>query len=90
MMIENVTIIGVGLIGGSFALALKEQQLAKNIIGVDASEKNIEKALTLGLIDEALSLEEAVKKSGLIFLTKMRITEPPSSGSSGVSACHWR
>ena len=68
MIIENVTIIGVGLIGGSFALALKEQQLAKNIIGVDASEINIEKALALGLIDEALSLEDAVKKSSLIFL----------------------
>jgi len=68
MMIENVTIIGVGLIGGSFALALKEQQLAKNIIGVDASEKNIDKALGLGLIDDALSLEDAVKKSSLIFL----------------------
>ena len=68
MIIENVTIIGVGLIGGSFALALKEQQLAKNIIGVDTSEINIEKALALGLIDEALSLEDAVKKSDLIFL----------------------
>lgn len=68
MIIENVTIIGVGLIGGSFALALKEQQLAKNIIGVDASEINIEKALALGLIDETLSLEDAVKKSDLIFL----------------------
>ena len=68
MIIENVTIIGVGLIGGSFALALKEQQLAKNIIGVDASEKNIAKALSLGLIDETLSLEDAVKKSDFIFL----------------------
>ena len=68
MIIENVTIIGVGLIGGSFALALKEQQLAKNIIGVDASEKNIDKALALGLIDEALPLEDAIKKSSLIFL----------------------
>ncbi len=67
-MIENVTIIGIGLIGGSFALALKEKQLAKNIIGVDASEENINKALSLGLIDEALSLEDAVKKSTLIFL----------------------
>ena len=68
MRIENVTIVGVGLIGGSFALALKEQQLAKNIIGVDANKENIEKALSLGLIDEALSLEDAVIKSTLIFL----------------------
>jgi prephenate dehydrogenase len=68
MIIENITIIGVGLIGGSFALAVKEQQLTKNIIGVDTSEMNIEKALALGLIDEALSLEDAVKKSDFIFL----------------------
>ena len=68
MKIENVTIIGVGLIGGSFALALKENNLAKNIIGVDESKENIEKALSLGLIDEALSLEDAVKKSSLVFL----------------------
>ena len=68
MMIENVTIVGVGLIGGSFALALKENHLAKNIIGVDTNEKNIETALALGLINEALSLEDAVQKSSLIFL----------------------
>ena len=68
MIIENVTIVGVGLIGGSFALALKEKNLAKNIIGVDTNEKNLEKALALGLIHEALSLENAVKKSSLIFL----------------------
>ena len=72
MIFENVTIIGVGLIGGSFALALKEQQLAKNIIGVDASEQNIEKALALGLLDEVLSLEDAVKKSDLIFLQPLQ------------------
>ena len=68
MIIENVTIIGVGLIGGSFALALKENNIAKNIIGVDTNEQNLEKALALGLIDETLSLEYAVKKSSLIFL----------------------
>jgi prephenate dehydrogenase len=68
MMIENVSIIGVGLIGGSFALALKEKNIAKHIIGVDFNETNITKALELGLIDEALSLEEAVKKANLIYV----------------------
>ena len=68
-MIENVTIVGVGLIGGSFALALKENHLAINIIGVDTNEQNVEKALELGLINETLSLEDAVKKSALILLT---------------------
>ncbi len=67
-MIENVTIIGVGLIGGSFALALKENNLAGNIIGVDFNQENIAKALELGMIDEALSLEDAIKKSDLIYV----------------------
>ncbi|MEQ1553618.1 MAG: prephenate dehydrogenase [Ferruginibacter sp.] len=67
-MIQNVTIIGIGLIGGSFALALKEKNIAKNIIGVDNNEENIEKAKTLGLINEALTLEEAIQKSNLIFV----------------------
>ena len=67
-MFNNVTIVGVGLISGSFALALKEKGLAKNIIGVSKTEASIKKALQLGLIDEALPLEEAVKKSDLIYV----------------------
>jgi prephenate dehydrogenase len=67
-MIENVTIIGVGLIGGSFALALKEKNIVKHIIGVDFNEENLEKALVLGLIDEVLPIEDAVKKSDLIYV----------------------
>jgi prephenate dehydrogenase len=65
---ETVTIVGVGLIGGSFALGLKEKGIAKNIIGVSRTETSIKKALELGLIDEALPLEEAVKKSDLIYV----------------------
>jgi prephenate dehydrogenase len=67
-MFNNVTIVGVGLISGSFALALKEKQLAKNIIGVSRTEASIQKALALGLIDESLPLAEAVKKSDLIYV----------------------
>jgi prephenate dehydrogenase len=68
-MFENVTIIGVGLIGGSFALALKDKGIAKNIIGVTRSENSAKKALDLGLIDEALPLKEAVEKSDLIYVS---------------------
>jgi prephenate dehydrogenase len=67
-MFNNVTIVGVGLISGSVSLALKEKGLAKNIIGVSRTEASIKKALELGLIDEALPLEEAVKKSDLIYV----------------------
>jgi prephenate dehydrogenase len=68
MMLENVTIVGVGLIGGSFALALKDKGLAKNIIGVSRTSASLDKAKELGIIDEALPLEEAVKKSDLIYI----------------------
>lgn len=68
MMFNNVTIVGVGLISGSFALALKEKGLAKNIIGVSRTAASLNRAKELGIIDEALSLEEAVKKSDLIYV----------------------
>jgi prephenate dehydrogenase len=67
-MFNNVTIIGVGLISGSFALALKQKGFAKNIIGVSKTEASITQAMQLGIIDEALPLEAAVKKSDLIYI----------------------
>lgn len=67
-MFNNVTIVGVGLISGSFALGLKERGMARHIIGVSRTEASSRKALDLGLIDEALSLEEAVRKSDLIYV----------------------
>jgi prephenate dehydrogenase len=67
-MFNNVTIVGVGLISGSFALALKERGLAKHIIGVSRTRESEQKALKLGLIDEALPLKEAIQKSDLIYV----------------------
>ena len=67
-MFESMTIVGVGLISGSFSLALKERGLVNNVIGVSRTEASLQKALQLGLIDEALPLEEAVKKSDLIYV----------------------
>ena len=65
----NVAIVGVGLIGGSIAITLKEKKIAARIIGVDKNESNLKKAMQLGLIDEGASLEEAVDRSDVIFLT---------------------
>jgi prephenate dehydrogenase len=67
-MFENVTIVGVGLISGSFALALKDKGFAKNIIGVSRTQRSVDKAKELGIIDEALPLAEAVKKSDFIYV----------------------
>jgi prephenate dehydrogenase len=65
----NVAIVGVGLIGGSMALALKENGIAKKVIGVGRSAISIAKAIDLGIIDEALPLEEAVKQSDFIYVS---------------------
>jgi prephenate dehydrogenase len=67
-MFENVTIVGVGLISGSFALALKDRGYAKKIIGVSRTTASTDKAKELGIIDEALPLEEAVKQSDFIYV----------------------
>ena len=67
-MFNTVTIVGVGLISGSFSLALKDRKLVKHVIGVSRTAASAQKALELGLIDEVLSLEEAVKKSDLIYV----------------------
>ena len=67
-MFNNVTIVGVGLISGSFALAMKQHGFAKHIIGVSRTKASEQKALELGLIDEALPLEEAIKKSDFIYV----------------------
>lgn len=61
-MLNTVTIVGVGLIGGSFSLALKDHGLVKKVIGVSRSGSTARKAMDLGIIDEVSSLESAVKK----------------------------
>lgn len=67
-MFNSITIVGVGLISGSFSLALKEKGLVKNVIGVSRTAASLEKAKALGIIDETLPLEEAVKKSDFIYV----------------------
>lgn len=68
MSIQTVTIVGVGLIGGSFGLALKKHGFAGNIIGV-SSQRTIEKALAAGVIDDSAPLREAAEQSDLVFLS---------------------
>ncbi|MCB0637460.1 MAG: prephenate dehydrogenase [Lewinella sp.] len=63
-----LTIVGIGLIGGSLAISLKENGFAQHVIGVDASQENLDKAVRRRLIDEDLPLAEAVAKADLILL----------------------
>jgi prephenate dehydrogenase len=67
-MFNTVTIVGVGLIGGSFSLALKDHKLVNKVVGVSRSGTTARKALELGIIDEILPIEEAIKQSDLIYV----------------------
>jgi prephenate dehydrogenase len=66
MEVQCVTIIGVGLIGGSLAMRLKEKGIAQRIIGVDNNPNHLNTALELGLVDDVMSLDEAIPLSDVI------------------------
>ena len=64
----NVCVIGLGLLGGSFSLALKKERGDDVVLGVDISPDNAAKARELGIADEIVSFEEGVQKADLIVL----------------------
>ncbi len=51
MFFDKVAIVGVGLIGGSFSLALKENRLCRHVVGAGRSAANLEEARARGAID---------------------------------------
>jgi prephenate dehydrogenase len=53
----NIGIVGLGLMGGSFAKAVKRYGIAKNIYGFANSEKNKKDILELKLVDELVDLK---------------------------------
>lgn len=65
----TITIVGIGLIGGSLAITLKENGFADTIIGVDVNKESEDKALRRRIIDEALPLEQAIERSDIIVLS---------------------
>jgi prephenate dehydrogenase len=65
---KRISIVGVGLIGGSLALQLHEKKISSKLIGVESNEFHAQKALELELVDEILSLDEAIKQSDVIIL----------------------
>jgi prephenate dehydrogenase len=65
----TITVVGVGLIGGSLALSLRKNGFGTNFIGVDNNEIHRSDAMWLGLVDEVLPLEDAVCKSDIVILS---------------------
>lgn len=64
----KISIIGVGLIGGSMALKLREKNIASFIYGIDNNTQHISDALELKIIDAGVDLEHGIKNSDLIIL----------------------
>lgn len=69
LKIGKLVVIGVGLIGGSFALALKKAKAVKHVVGVGRSRKNLAAALKMRIIDEAVAdARRAVADADLVLL----------------------
>ena len=72
----RLAVIGIGLMGGSLALSLKKKGFVSNVIGVDNNLDHQTEALRLGIVDEIMTLEEAVKLSDIIAIaTPVNIAE---------------
>lgn len=65
---KRIGIIGLGLMGSSLALKLKECGYASAIIGADSSKLVLEEALVLGIIDRISSLEKLIEQVDLIVI----------------------
>jgi prephenate dehydrogenase len=67
--LPHLAIVGVGLIGGSLARAVRERALVSRITGIGRGEKSIQKALELGVIDEMTTdVSQGVASADLIVL----------------------
>ena len=68
-MINKITIIGVGLIGGSLALALKERHLAKVVFGYGRDQSRLEEAQKSNVIDAfSTNIKEAIDDANIVVI----------------------
>jgi prephenate dehydrogenase len=66
--IPTLAVVGVGLIGGSFAAALRQAGCVGRVLGAGRRPETLQEAVRLGLIDEAVSLEDAAQRADFIFV----------------------
>ncbi|NPA68927.1 MAG: prephenate dehydrogenase [Chlorobi bacterium] len=62
----NITVIGLGLIGGSMAIDLKKRNFANKIFGVDNNKKHAETAIKMKIADEITDLDTGIKNADII------------------------
>jgi prephenate dehydrogenase len=67
--IGRLAVVGLGLIGGSFAKGIRESGVCREVVGCDANPVTREQALPLGVVDRVTaSLAEAVQGADVILL----------------------
>lgn len=68
LFIPRLAVAGVGLIGGSLALALKEAGAVGEVVGIDRSRANLERALELGIVDRVAPGPQGAEGADVVFL----------------------
>lgn len=67
--VDTLVVVGVGLIGGSFALSLKRAGRVRHIIGVGRTRENLVRALELGVVDEiSQDIREVAPRADVVLL----------------------
>jgi len=78
MAIDHLAVLGVGLIGGSLARALKRKKYCRRVTGSGRHQGNLEKAVALGVIDDFhLNPAEAVRGADVVLLATPLATTGP-------------
>lgn len=72
-MFKKVAVVGTGLIGGSIALAIKKNKLAKEVVGVSRQQKSLLAAKKIGAIDKG-SLDLAIIKDADLVILAMPVS----------------
>ena len=66
--LNNILVIGLGMMGASLCSSIKKNKLSKNVIGLDSSKKNLNYAKKNNVIDEALTSISKIDNPDLIIL----------------------
>ena len=70
MLFKKISIVGVGLIGGSIGMACRKKKIAREVVGIGRRRSSINKAEKLGAIDKGtLNLKEGIEEGDLIIIS---------------------
>jgi prephenate dehydrogenase len=76
-MFDTVAIVGIGLIGGSLGLALRERGLARHVLGIPRRGATLDEALSVGAIDSGSLSLATVSDAELVILAPPVLAIPP-------------